>query len=268
MNSACPIPLLTAPSSLPDFSHQPACIGPPWLAPPWPAAWAGIPLHHSGHSSCLLTSSPTIQHWLDHKRVFLIWNNHVGSLVELPKRPPPVWEMVMMWGGYLVLQLPLLRPRDPPWHGISLEVEEQASLRLSTECLGHERPLRAQQRERTQTPSPGQRGSRPTPSSNCHSPNCHSELRFSLPAPVPTCPSNDCWLSSQHSSLRTVWKPHFVIQVANCYSFIRQSQLSLTLLPLVLVLRALWILLPLRLPIFGMSGEQNQLVVWTSFNHS
>ena len=230
------------------------------LAPPWPAAWAGIPLHHSGHSSCPWTSSSTTQHRLDHKRVFLIWNNHAGSLVELPKHLPPIWEKVMMWwGGHLVFWLPLLRPRDPPWHGTGLEMAEQASLRLSTKCLGHHRPPRAQQRDLTQSPSARQRGFWPTPASNCHSPNCHSELCFSVPAPVPACPSNDCWLRSQHGSLRTGWKPHCAIQVSNRCSFIRQPQLSLTLVPLVLVSRALRILLPLYLLICGIAGEPTWL---------
>ena len=258
-----PIPLLTAPTSSADFSHQPACIGAS-LAPPWPAAWAGMPLHHSGHSSCLLTSSSTIQHRPDHKRVFLIWDNHAGSLVELLKCLPPVWEKVMWWGGHFVLWLPLLRPRDTAWHGISLEMAEQASLRLS---LGHDQPLRAQQRDPTQSPSARQQGSWPTPSSNCHSPNCHSELCFSIPTPVPTCPSNDCWLRSQHSSLRTGWKPRFAIQVSNRCSSIRQSQL--------LWLLFLWFwsqeLLSCCLSTFwlaGWLGNKTNLVVWASFSLS
>lgn len=259
------------PSSLPPLISwllSPTSLHRSSLAPPWPAAWAGIPLHHSGHSSCLLTSSSTIQHRLDDKRVFLIWNNHAGSLVELPKRLPPVWEKVMMWwGGHLVLWLPLLRPRDPAWHGIGLEMAEQASLRLSTKCLGHDWPLRAQQSDPTQSPSARQRGSWPTPSSNCHSPNCHSELCFSVPTPVPPCPSNDCWLRSQQSSLRTGWKPSFAIQVSNRCSSIRQSQL--------LWLLFLWFwsreLLSCCLSTFWLArwlGNKTNLVVWASFSLS
>ena len=112
----------------------------------------------------------------------------------------------------------------PPWEPCALAVTDH---------------YEAQQRDLTQSPSPRQRGPWPTPASNCHSPNCRLELCFSVPSPVPTCPSDDCWLRSWESFLRARWKPHFVIQASANSSFIRKTQLSLIFVSLVLVLSAL-----------------------------